>query len=69
MYDVLEGIAPYEMKEMLKVMITNGFFSINELNNIIETSPYADSDSKDKPSIIAPSTLYSRDHKLNQQGT
>lgn len=68
MHDVLEGVAPYEVKEMIKFYTSNGFFTLTELNNRIESLSYPLSDSSSKPSIIPLSTLSSNDHKVNQHG-
>ena len=69
MHDVLEGVAPYEVKEMLKHMISSGYFTLSEVNKQIENFPYNDPELKSKPSIIPITTLDSNDHKLNQEGT
>lgn len=45
MHDVLEGVAPYEVKEMIKFYTSNGFFTLTELNNRIESLSYPLSDS------------------------
>ena len=68
MHDVLEGVAPYEVKEMIKLMVSNGYFTLTELNTQISNFPYAESDLNSKSSVIPPSTLSSSDHKLNQKG-
>lgn len=57
MHNVLEGKAPYEVKEMIKFLISNGHFTLIELNNGIENFPYPQSDSSSKPSVIPHSTL------------
>jgi hypothetical protein len=67
MHDVLEGVAPYEVKEMIKLMVSNGYFTLTELNAQISNFAYAESDLRSKPSVIPSSTLSSNDHKLNQE--
>ena len=69
MHDVLEGVAPYEVKEMLKHMVSSGYFTLSEVNKQIENFPYNDPELKSKPLIIPITTLDSNDHKLNQEGT
>ena len=69
MHDLLEGCVPYEVKEMLKVMIdTNSYFNLDEVNTRVANFPYADPERRDKPSDIPSSVLYSHDHRLNQEG-
>ena len=68
MHDILEGCAPYETKEMLKLMIAKSYFTLEALNTQIEMFPFTECDIKARPSIIHSSTLYSNDHKLNQKG-
>ena len=52
---------------MIKLFVSNGYFTLMELNDHIENFPYPQADSNSKPSIITP-TLSSTDHKLNQEG-
>lgn len=55
--------APYEVKEMIKLIVSNGYFTLTELNTQISNFLYAESDSNNKLSVIPPSTLSSSDHK------
>ena len=83
MHDVLEGIAPYEVKEMLKVIlyfvinvvnlvlqvfVGSSLFKLDNLNASISNFPYPDVDSNCKPSLISQSTFHSNDNKINQGG-
>ena len=67
MHDILEGCGPYEMKEMLKVMISSKYITLDDVNTRIENFIHADVEGSDKPSFITPATLHSRDHKLIKQ--
>ena len=42
MHDILEGCGPYEMKEMLKVMISSKYITLDDVNTRIENFIYAD---------------------------
>lgn len=68
MHDVLEGIGPYEMKEMFKVMIQKKYFTIYDLNDAIENFPYGATEITSKPSAIPVNVLSSNDRKVNQEG-
>lgn len=68
MHDVLEGVLPYEAKELLKYLIRKKIFSLRELNEAMESFPYVGSDSTNKPIPIASTTLSSADHHLKQTG-
>ena len=68
MHDFLEGTLQYEMKELLKHLISVNLLTLDEVNRAIECFPYAYSDVVDKPSQIASSTLHSSDHALKQSG-
>ena len=68
MHNILEGCGPYEMKEILEVMISSNYITLDDVNKRIENFIYADVEGSDKPSVIYPATLHSQDHKLNQAG-
>ena len=65
MHDVLEGCAPFEMKELLKYLDSNNIVTFEEVNNEIE---YCSPDIQNKPTVIQPSTFNSSDHSLKQKG-
>ena len=68
MHDVLEGILPLEIKELVKRLINDDIITLSELNNAIETFPYGRTDSQNKPSQINHTNLSSSDHSLKQTG-
>lgn len=68
MHDLLEGVLPYETKELIKYFISENVITLKELNSAIESFPYVGSDSKNKPIPISSSTLHSADHLLKQTG-
>ena len=69
MHDVLEGCAPYIVKELLKYLDQNSIITLEELNDQIETFPYVPLDARNKPTQIPGTTLSSSDHTLKQKGT
>lgn len=69
MHDVLEGCAPYEVKELLKYLDSNEIASLGEVNNKIEHFLYASSDVRNKPTIIPSTVFKSSDHSVKQKGT
>lgn len=68
MHDLLEGALPFEVKEMLKVFLTRGYFSRSELTKAVETFPYTGPDIRNKPTPPTTKTLASKDHSLKQTG-
>ena len=68
MHDVLEGALPLEVKELIRYLISKKTVSLSELNEALESFPYAGLDACNKPTPIALSTLSSRDHLLKQTG-
>jgi len=68
MHDILEGSLQYEVKELLKYLISEEYLTIDELQQKIDTFPYVLSDKNSKPTIISLKTLQSRDHSLKQKG-
>ena len=69
MHDVLEGCAPYVVKELLKYLDQNSIVTLDELNDQIETFPYVPLDARNKPTQIPGTTFSSSDHTLKQKGT
>ena len=68
MHDVLEGVLPYEVKELLKHLTNEGIISFSELSSAMESFPYTGHDLLNKPTPLALTTLRSSDHKLKQTG-
>ena len=58
MHDVLEGCAPYVVKELLKYLDQNNIVTLDELNDQIENFPYVSLDARNKPSMISFLPLY-----------
>ena len=68
MHDILEGCLAYEVKKLLKYLIQNRTITLTEFSGIVKSFPYIGSDSRNKPTEIAASTLSSSDHSLKQTG-
>ncbi|XP_071832143.1 uncharacterized protein [Apostichopus japonicus] len=68
MHDVLEGIAPMELKLVLKALIFDEkLFTLDQLNLKISTHNYGFCDQSNKPSQIMQHTLKSNDNSLKQR--
>lgn len=68
MHDVLEGLLPYEVKEMLKVFVSKKIITHAELCTTMESFPYNGPDTRNKLTPVAHSTMLSSDHLLKQTG-
>ena len=69
MHDILEGALQYEVKLMLKVMITTeNYFTLPHFNSRLENLDYGYMEIKDKPTVIASQTLNSDGNSLRQNG-
>lgn len=69
MHDILEGALQYEVKLMLKVMVTEErFFDLDTFNSRLHTTELGYMEAKDRPTIIARNTLMSDGHSLKQNG-
>ena len=66
MHIILEGIAPLEIKCVIKHLVLLGQLDLDLLNSAIVGFPYSPLDVRDKPSPISYNTLASRDNKLKQ---
>ena len=70
MHDILEGSLQYEVKELLKhFILTEKYFTLDELNKKIDEFPYVLSDNATKPAQIAQTVLASSDHTVKQKGS
>ena len=69
MRDVLEGCAPYAVKELLKYLISQRIVTLDQINDQIEHFPYSPLDAQNKPTVIPSMTFHSSDHSLKQRGT
>lgn len=68
MHDILEGVAPMEVKLVLKELILiEDLFTLEQLNFKILSHSYGFADDKNKPSPIMHHTLTSSDHSLKQR--
>ena len=68
MHDVLEGSLPYEVKEMLRVLIAKKYFKLSYFMSVMENFAYMGVDARNKPVPIDSKILDSADHKLKQTG-
>lgn len=68
MHDFLEGLLPYEVKELLKYFIQANIITLKLINEAIAYFPYGYHDIRDKPSIISSTTFASSDRSLKQSG-
>ena len=53
MHDLLEGVIPFEMALILKVLLSKDYFSLEDLNHSITHWPYGPLDKRNKPVVIA----------------
>ena len=63
MHVILEGVAPYEIKCVLKHLVLSGHMDLEAFNSAIICFPYSPVDARDKP---CPISLSSSDNKLKQ---
>lgn len=68
MHDVLEGLAPLEIKLLLRFYIDNNLFNLNYINDRILNFNYGYSE-KDKPIPIVSSILHSNEKKLRSSAS
>lgn len=66
MHIILEGIAPLEIKCVIKHLVLLGQLDLDLLNSAIVGFPYSPLDVRDKPSPISYNTLAFSDNKLKQ---
>lgn len=67
MHDVLEGVLQYEAKLMLQVMVSKeNYFTLDELNSRIENFELGYMESKNRPTAISSTTLFSNGNSLRQ---
>ncbi|XP_051558169.1 uncharacterized protein LOC127443496 [Myxocyprinus asiaticus] len=66
MHVILEGVAPYEIKCVLKYLVLSGHMELDTFNCAIIGFPYSPVDARDKPCPISVNTLSSNDNKLKQ---
>lgn len=69
MHDILEGVLQYEIKEVLKIFIfTKKLFTLNELNQRMQSFDFGYHNDPNKPSPILLKKLQSNDNGLRQHG-
>ncbi|XP_062863880.1 uncharacterized protein LOC134325564 [Trichomycterus rosablanca] len=66
MHVIFEGVAPMEMKLVLKRLILSGNLELDVFNSAIQNFPYSPLDIRDKPCPVSVSTLTASDNKLKQ---
>ncbi|CAJ1050800.1 uncharacterized protein LOC127420693 isoform X2 [Xyrichtys novacula] len=66
MHIILEGVAPYEIKCVLKQLVLSGHMNLDTLNSAIIGFNYSPLDARDKPCPISVNTLTSDDNILKQ---
>jgi len=66
MHIILEGVAPMEIKCVLKYLVLSGQMELDMFNSAMQSFPYSSIDIRDKPCPISVNTLASNDHKLKQ---
>ncbi|KAM7380069.1 hypothetical protein PAMP_003389 [Pampus punctatissimus] len=66
MHIILEGVAPMEIKCVLKYLVLSGQMELDVFNSAMQSFPLSPVDVRDKPCPISVSTLASNDNKLKQ---
>ena len=66
MHVIFEGVAPMEIKLVLKKRILSGELELDAFNSALQSFPYSPLDIRDKPCPISVSTLAANDNKLKQ---
>lgn len=69
MHDILEGVLPYVVKNILKVFIhEKKFFTLDELNNRVMLFDYGYYNDTNRPAAIKQQRLAANDNSLKQHG-
>ncbi|KAF3857496.1 hypothetical protein F7725_009355 [Dissostichus mawsoni] len=66
MHIILEGVAPMEIKCVLKYLILSGQMELDIFNSAMQSFPFSSIDVRDKPCPVSVNTLSSNDNKLKQ---
>ena len=66
MHVLLEGVAQYEIKEVIKQLIRDKVFSLSQFNALVISFRYPYFDIRNKPSVLLPTTMASDDNRLRQ---
>lgn len=66
MHIILEGVAPMELKCVLKYLVLSGHMELEMFNSAMQSFPFSSIDVCDEPCPISVSTLASNDNKLKQ---
>lgn len=67
MHDLLEGIVPMELKLIIKGLISNGYFNLQQLNSKIVSFKFGRNDIENKPQALPKN--YEKGLKLNASRT
>lgn len=65
MHDLYEGVVPYELKLLLRHCISNGYFSMNEINGRIERYGF----DCNEPRLLDPAIIRNNDVKIRQSAS
>lgn len=66
MHIILEGVAPLEIKCVLKYLVLSGQMELDMFNSVMQSFPLSQVDARDKPCPISVNTLAYNDKKLKQ---
>ncbi|XP_051806278.1 uncharacterized protein LOC127534635 isoform X1 [Acanthochromis polyacanthus] len=66
MHVIFEGVAPMEIKLVLKHLILSRQMELDEFNSAIQNFPYSPLDIRDKPCPVSANTLAANDNRLKQ---
>lgn len=65
MHDVFEGIANYEVCQILQSLIDDGFISIIALNSRLRLFPYGETEIKNRPPVLTLQRIKTRNLKMS----
>lgn len=69
MHVIFEGVAVYEIKLVLKVLLDDRLFSVTELNNLIENFAYGYANRSSQPTPIPAKVINGNDTTLKQSAS
>jgi hypothetical protein len=58
MHDLLEGVVPSELKDLLNSLACKGYFSLEEFNSLVQVFNYGNSDLNSRPQTIVSFTVF-----------
>ncbi len=68
MHDLLEGVLPYEVKNLLRHLVANDHINGSQLNGIMESFEFGFMEISNRPTPISKATLKTKDNSLKQNG-